>query len=277
MPRARIPELIAEIEAIGERHEVRIGTFGHAGDGNLHPTFVFDRDDPRAEEVTEAARADLYRAAIALGGTVTAEHGVGTARRAALAEQVGPDVLRVMRSIKSALDPLGHPQPGQGPVTGGGTDGPRRRPRHERAEGRVGRGRRDGFSPRRGEAYPTEVDPATHAAEQRPGRLVAGTRSGRARRPRRCPGTLVDRGDLRRRPGTDDGPRRVEGRRRPIPRSRGSTADRPPRRRSSSARPVSPAGASGSCPRPAGSSATTRRPRPGRAGTSTPGSGRRFG
>ncbi|MFI5225407.1 MAG: FAD-binding oxidoreductase [Candidatus Limnocylindrales bacterium] len=113
VPRARIPELIAEIEAIGERHEVRIGTFGHAGDGNLHPTFVFDRDDPRAEEVTEAARADLYRAALALGGTVTAEHGVGTARRAALAEQVGPDVLRVMRSIKTALDPLGILNPGK--------------------------------------------------------------------------------------------------------------------------------------------------------------------
>jgi glycolate oxidase len=73
----------------------------------------FDRDDPRAEEVTEAARADLYRAALALGGTVTAEHGVGTARRAALAEQVGPDVLRVMRSIKTALDRSGS-QPGQG-------------------------------------------------------------------------------------------------------------------------------------------------------------------
>jgi glycolate oxidase len=113
VPRARIPELIAEIEAIGERHEVRIGTFGHAGDGNLHPTFVFDRDDPRAEEVTEAARADLYRAALALGGTITAEHGVGTARRAALAEQVGPDVLRVMRSIKTALDPLGILNPGK--------------------------------------------------------------------------------------------------------------------------------------------------------------------
>jgi len=113
VPRARIPELIEAIEAIGDRHGVRIGTFGHAGDGNLHPTFVFDRDDPRAEELTEAARADLYRAAIALGGTVTAEHGVGTSRREALAEQVGPDVLRTMRSIKDALDPLGILNPGK--------------------------------------------------------------------------------------------------------------------------------------------------------------------
>jgi len=113
VPRARIPDLIAAIERIGAAHEVRIGTFGHAGDGNLHPTLVFDRDDPRAEAVTEATRADLYRAAIDLGGTITAEHGVGTARRAALAEQVGPDVMRVMRSIKEALDPLGLLNPGK--------------------------------------------------------------------------------------------------------------------------------------------------------------------
>jgi glycolate oxidase len=113
VPRARIPDLVAAIERIGAERGVRIGTFGHAGDGNLHPTFVFDRDDPRAEELTEATRADLYRAAIALGGTITAEHGVGTARRAALAEQVGPDVMRVMTSIKAALDPLGILNPGK--------------------------------------------------------------------------------------------------------------------------------------------------------------------
>jgi glycolate oxidase len=113
VPRARIPDLVAAIERIGAERGVRIGTFGHAGDGNLHPTFVFDRDDPRAEELTEATRADLYRAAIALGGTITAEHGVGTARRAALAEQVGPDVMRVMGSIKAALDPLGLLNPGK--------------------------------------------------------------------------------------------------------------------------------------------------------------------
>jgi glycolate oxidase len=92
---------------------VRIATFGHAGDGNLHPNFIFDRDDPRAEELTELARADLYRAAIALGGTVTAEHGIGTSRRSALVEQVGPEVVGVMRSIKVALDPLGILNPGR--------------------------------------------------------------------------------------------------------------------------------------------------------------------
>jgi glycolate oxidase len=113
VPRARIPEMIRAIERVGERHHVRIGTFGHAGDGNLHPTFVFERDDPRAEEITEAARADLYREAIALGGTITAEHGIGVARRDFLELQRGAGAVAVMRKIKAALDPLGILNPGR--------------------------------------------------------------------------------------------------------------------------------------------------------------------
>ena len=113
VPRARVPQLLRAIEAVAARHGVRCATFGHAGDGNLHPNFIFDRDDPRAEEVTEAARADLYRAALALGGTVTAEHGIGSARREFLPMQVGEGAVDVMRRIKAALDPLGILNPGR--------------------------------------------------------------------------------------------------------------------------------------------------------------------
>ena len=113
VPRSRVPDLLRAISAIGEKYEIRIATFGHAGDGNLHPNFIFDHDDPRAEELTDLARADLYSAAIALGGTVTAEHGIGISRRDALVEQVGPDVVGVMRSIKAALDPQGILNPGR--------------------------------------------------------------------------------------------------------------------------------------------------------------------
>jgi glycolate oxidase len=113
VPRARVPELLRAIERAGAAHGVRIATFGHAGDGNLHPNFVFERDDPRAEELTEAVRAEIYQAAIALGGTLTAEHGIGLSRRDFLESQVGPDALRVMRSIKTALDPLGILNPGK--------------------------------------------------------------------------------------------------------------------------------------------------------------------
>ena len=113
VPRSRVPDLLRAITAIGERHGVRVATFGHAGDGNLHPNFIFNRDDPRAEELTDLARADLYRAAIALGGTVTAEHGIGPARKDVLVEQVGQANIDVMRAIKAALDPLGILNPGR--------------------------------------------------------------------------------------------------------------------------------------------------------------------
>ena len=112
-PRSRLPELLSEIERIAAAHEVRCGTFGHAGDGNLHPTFVWDRGDVAAEERAHAACEELYRAAIALGGTVTGEHGIGAARRDFLELQVGAEAVAVMRSIKDALDPLGILNPGR--------------------------------------------------------------------------------------------------------------------------------------------------------------------
>jgi len=113
VPRARVPDLLRAIDEIARRHGVRCATFGHAGDGNLHPNFIFDRDDPAAEALTEAARHDLYLAALALGGTVTAEHGIGLARRDYLPMQVGEDVVAVMRRIKAALDPAGILNPGR--------------------------------------------------------------------------------------------------------------------------------------------------------------------
>ena len=105
--------MLREIERIAAKHDVRIGTFGHAGDGNLHPDLVFERGDPDAEAKTEAVKKDLYRAALDLGGTVTGEHGIGMARRDWLEAQRGADAVRVMRSIKAALDPLGILNPGR--------------------------------------------------------------------------------------------------------------------------------------------------------------------
>ena len=90
-----------------------MGTFGHAGDGNLHPTFVLDRDDADGEHRLHDAQTDLFEAALAMGGTVTGEHGIGVARKAWLVRQRGEDAVRVMRAIKTALDPQGLLNPGK--------------------------------------------------------------------------------------------------------------------------------------------------------------------
>jgi glycolate oxidase len=113
VPRGRIPELLAAIERISEDHGLPVGVFGHAGDGNVHPTFVVDREDPTAERRINAARSAIYDAAIALGGTITGEHGTGLAKRDYLVRQRGPDAIRVMRAIKQALDPDGLLNPGK--------------------------------------------------------------------------------------------------------------------------------------------------------------------
>ncbi len=113
VPRSRVADLLRAIERVAADHEVMVGTFGHAGDGNLHPTFVWQRDDSDAAGRVQAACGDLYRAAIELGGTVTGEHGIGEARRAYLELQVGAGAMAVMRSIKAALDPLNILNPGR--------------------------------------------------------------------------------------------------------------------------------------------------------------------
>ena len=113
VPRSRVPDMLREIARIAAKYDVRMGTFGHAGDGNLHPDLVLERGDPNGEATTDAVRGDLYRAALSLGGSITGEHGIGVARRAWLEEQRGPDAMRVMRAIKHALDPLGILNPGR--------------------------------------------------------------------------------------------------------------------------------------------------------------------
>jgi glycolate oxidase len=113
VPRGRVPELLAEIERIAAEQGLLIATFGHVGDGNLHPNIILDRDDPDGEAKLGRATDALYRAAIALGGTVTAEHGIGVSRRDYLELQRGSGALAMMRAIKTALDPLGILNPGK--------------------------------------------------------------------------------------------------------------------------------------------------------------------
>ncbi len=113
VPRSRAAELIAAIAEISERHDMRIGVFGHAGDGNFHPAYVTGHDDPRAEERTEAVRAEVYTAVLSLGGTISGEHGTGLTKRAYMEQQFGTRGVAAMRAIKDALDPDGILNPGK--------------------------------------------------------------------------------------------------------------------------------------------------------------------
>jgi glycolate oxidase len=113
VPRSRVPDMLRAVERVARKHDVRIGTFGHAGDGNLHPDLVLERGDPNGEAITKAVQADLYQAALDLGGTVTGEHGIGSARREWMIPQRGADAIRFMRAIKTALDPQGLLNPGR--------------------------------------------------------------------------------------------------------------------------------------------------------------------
>ncbi len=113
VPRNRAAELMAIIEQLRATHDMDIGVFGHAGDGNFHPTFVTDSDDPRAEERINAVRADLFTEVLKLGGSIAGEHGTGVSKRAYLEDQVGSRGLEVMRAIKSALDPEAILNPGK--------------------------------------------------------------------------------------------------------------------------------------------------------------------
>jgi glycolate oxidase len=107
-----LPKLLAEVAAIAARHQVEIPVVAHAGDGNTHPIIVYDAGDPAGEKRAREAFTEVMHAAIALGGTITGEHGVGRTKREALPEQLGPDVMALSLRIKHALDPQGILNPG---------------------------------------------------------------------------------------------------------------------------------------------------------------------
>ena len=112
VPVPLLPDLLAAIEAIALEHDVEIPTVAHAGDGNTHPNIVYDPADPDALRRAQRAFGEVMAAAIGLGGTITGEHGVGRTKKAALPDQLGPDVMALTRRIKDALDPDGILNPG---------------------------------------------------------------------------------------------------------------------------------------------------------------------
>lgn len=115
VPRDRIPEMQEAIQSIAARHSdglLFIAVCGHAGDGDLHPTTFYDKDNPLAASALEAANNEIIQAALDLGGTITGEHGVGTEKIPFMTQRFTPVEIAAQRSIKKAFDPAGLLNPG---------------------------------------------------------------------------------------------------------------------------------------------------------------------
>jgi glycolate oxidase len=111
VPRSRLAEMFDEIARIEREHGIVIPTVAHAGDGNLHPNFIFD--GPDVPDAVWDAADDVFRAALRLGGTLTGEHGIGVLKRRWLADELGPDQWELQRRIAAVFDPLGILNPGK--------------------------------------------------------------------------------------------------------------------------------------------------------------------
>lgn len=113
VPPSKLAEMVSEITRISKKHDVQIGTFGHAGDGNLHPTFLTDERDEEEMKRVEAAFKELVETTLKLGGTLSGEHGIGLAKARFLPLAVTPPGLKVMKIIKRGLDPQNILNPGK--------------------------------------------------------------------------------------------------------------------------------------------------------------------
>jgi glycolate oxidase len=113
VPRSELAKMIRFIQEVGVRHQLRIATFGHMGDGNLHPTFLTDERNAQEMERVEHAMQEIFDYALKLGGTITGEHGVGIAKKKFLPGAIGDNSLGLMRQLKRALDPDGILNPGK--------------------------------------------------------------------------------------------------------------------------------------------------------------------
>ena len=113
VPRTRLPEVLAQIGAIGERHGVRVCNVFHAGDGNLHPNIPYDANDVAESRRVHAAMREIMRACIAVGGTVTGEHGIGLDKIGYMDTIFSGDSLAAMCRLREVFDPARRANPGK--------------------------------------------------------------------------------------------------------------------------------------------------------------------
>ena len=105
VPRSKLPDMVEALSGIAKKFDLSIGTFGHAGDGNLHPTILTDKRDKKEWKRVEAAVEEIFDKALDLGGTLSGEHGIGIAKSAFLKKELGQSTLDFMDKIKRSVDP----------------------------------------------------------------------------------------------------------------------------------------------------------------------------
>jgi glycolate oxidase len=113
VPMSQVATMLRGVREIAARHQVQMATFGHAGDGNLHPQFLWDAANEGETERVEAAAADLFQLAVDLGGTLTGEHGIGLSKAPFMELEHDPVEMDLMRSVKKLCDPNNILNPGK--------------------------------------------------------------------------------------------------------------------------------------------------------------------
>jgi FAD/FMN-containing dehydrogenase len=113
VPLDRLAELVAAVPGIGQRHGLAGLSFGHAGDGNLHSSFLLDPADPAQFAAAQAAVQELFDLTLEMGGSISGEHGLGSVKAGRLEQQWGAAAIGAHHAIKHALDPKGLFNPGK--------------------------------------------------------------------------------------------------------------------------------------------------------------------
>lgn len=113
LPVTKIAQFVGKVEELAAKHNLIIGIFGHAGDGNMHPTIVHDHGDAEGAQRAKQAFGEIVAIAQALGGTASGEHGIGSIKRGFVGDEVSNTVVEIQRGIKRLLDPAGILNPGK--------------------------------------------------------------------------------------------------------------------------------------------------------------------
>lgn len=113
VPRSEFPEVVRRIKEISQKHNLIIAVFGHAGDGNLHPSILCDLNNPEEAKRAHHAADDIFDAALAVGGTLSGEHGIGITKKPYIYKALGESGVKTMQAVKQALDPKGIMNPGK--------------------------------------------------------------------------------------------------------------------------------------------------------------------